>query len=170
MLSTLDFIKTKYQNIQPYISSIKICKGISLPFAKVIFLHLSVILFTGGGCLGLGPVGCLPREVSRPRPGGCSGPGPGGVCLGVSRPRSMGVQAQARGCPGPGPGPGGCVSQHALRQTPPTPPPSRQLLLQRVRILLESILVLSVYYFFCVFKEVSSCKSLTMCHKKNQNL
>ena len=38
--------------------------------------------------------------VSRPRPGGCRGPGLGGR-----------VQAQARGC----------VSQHALRQTPPPP-------------------------------------------------
>ena len=88
--------------------------------AKVMFLHLSVILSNGG--------------VSRPRPrrgvclGGCPGPSPGpgeGVCPGG-------------GCPGPDPG--GGVSQHALRQTPP----SRQLLLQTVRILLECILVIFV--------------------------
>ena len=102
----------------------------------------------GGGCLGPGP-----------GPGGCSGPGLGG-CPAQAR----GVQAQAQGYPGPGPG--GCVSQHALRQTPL----SRRLLLRTVRIQLECILVLSVYNFFWVFKEVSFCKSLIMCHKKNQNL
>ena len=65
---------------------------------------------------------------------GCLGPCPSGrlgVCLGVSRPRPRvevggsawgggGVKAQARGVPGPGPGV--CLSQHALRQTPPSPP------------------------------------------------
>ena len=51
-------------------------------FAKVMFLHLPVILFTG-------------RGVSRPRswgvclPRGCPGPGPGGLPIG-------GVQAQAQ--------------------------------------------------------------------------
>ena len=57
--------------------------------------------------------------MSRPRPrgvggsanGGCLGPGPGpGGRWEVSRPRPGGVQAQAWGC----------VSQHALRQTPHT--------------------------------------------------
>ena len=38
---------------------------------KVMFLHLSVILFTGGGCLPLGR-GCLPLG-----PGGCLPLGPG---------------------------------------------------------------------------------------------
>ena len=66
-------------------------------FAKVMFLHLSAILFTGGVC-----------------PGGCPGPGPGGV------------------------------SQHALRQTAPPPPSSRWLLLRTVRILLECILVVNI--------------------------
>ena len=42
--------------------------------------------------------------------GGCPGPGPVGGCPG---PGPVG------GCPGPGPG--GCVLQHALRQTPPPP-------------------------------------------------
>ena len=82
------------------------------------FLHLSVILFTRG-CLGPGR-GCLGPGLGGDCPGGC--PGPGG-CL----PRG--------GCPGlggPGLGPGGfqaqaqaqrgvCVSQDALRQTPPPP-------------------------------------------------
>ena len=57
--------------------------------------------------------------VSRPTPRGSPGPHPGGV----SRPR-----------------PWGEVSQHALRQTPP----SRRLLLWAVRILLECILVSTI--------------------------
>ena len=84
-------------------------------FAKVMLLHLSVILFTGG-CLGPGPRGRLGGGLL----GGCPGEF-GGLPGG-------GVQAQARGD----------VSQHALRQTPPT---SRRLLLRTVRILLECILV-----------------------------
>ena len=45
--------------------------------AKVMFLHLSVILFTGG-CLGPYPegLGGLSRGVSRPIPGGRSAQGP----------------------------------------------------------------------------------------------
>ena len=44
----------------------------------VMFLHLSVILFTwGGGCPGPGPGGYPGLGESRPRLGGC--PGPGGV-------------------------------------------------------------------------------------------
>ena len=91
---------------------------------------------------------------------GCLGPGPGRrVCLGVSRSRPGVVQGQAQGCvypggcPGPGPGPGGCpgpgcVSQHALRQTPH----SRWLLLQTVRILLECSLVLNCFRTYpCLF-------------------
>ena len=67
------------------------------------------------------------------------------VHTGVSRPRPRvevggsgwgGVQAHTRGVRG-----GGGVSQHALRQTPP----SRRLLLRAVRILLECILII-VYY------------------------
>ena len=72
-----------------------------------------------------------------------------------SRGRGVGIPAchaghmtsLGEGCPGPGPGvsrhrPGGCVSQHALRQTPP----SRRLLLRAVRILLACILV---WHKFC---------------------
>ena len=79
--------------------------------------------------------------MSRPRPrgevggsswrGGCLGPDPGGRLGGL-----------AGGCPGPHlgvPGPGlGCVSQHALRQTPIS---SRRLLLRAVGILMKCILV-----------------------------
>ena len=88
-------------------------------FAKVMFLHLSVILFTWGG---------LPGE-------GCPGPGLEGVCPGVVEAQAWGVsRPRPRGCPGPGlghpgPVPGGgqaqrdvCVSQHALRQKLPPPP------------------------------------------------
>ena len=107
-------------------------------FTKVMFLHLSV-----GHSVHKG--------VSRPRPGGEVG----GSAWGVSRPRPRGeVGESAWGCPGPGwgvsrprlggpdpdpgcPGLGRCVSQHGLRQTPP----SRWLLLRTVCILLECILV-----------------------------
>ena len=59
-------------------------------FAKVMFLHVSVILSTGreGGCLGPDPggrLGVLARGVSRSRPGGSrpwGGPGLGGPGLG----------------------------------------------------------------------------------------
>ena len=63
-------------------------------------------------------VGGSGQRVSRPRPrgrlggsegvcpGGCPGPGPG-----------AGIQAQGGRCPGPGGGV--CLSQYALRQTPP---------------------------------------------------
>ena len=67
-------------------------------FAKVMFLHVSVILSTGGGCLDPGPggrLGGLARGgVSRPRPRGE-----------VGRSGRGGVQAQAGG---------GGLSQHAL--------------------------------------------------------
>ena len=53
-----------------------------------------------------------------------------------------GLQAHTQGVSRPG----GCVSQHALRQTPP----SRWLLLWVVRILLECILVHTDYYLFKV--------------------
>ena len=93
-------------------------------FAKVMFLHLSVC--SGGWCLG-------------PGPGGGWGIWPGGRLGGLT----LGcVQAYTKGEEDPGPGLGGVqgqggVSQHALRQTPP----SKWLLLQAVRILLECILV-----------------------------
>ena len=124
-------------------------------FAKVMFLHLSVILFRGegGGCLGPGPGGVSAWGCQGPGlgwgvqgqaqgcvcPGGCPGPGP-------------------EGCPGPGPGPGGCpglgcVSQHVLRQTTP----SRWLLLWTVRILLECILVLNCFRIYSCLSLAVSC-------------
>ena len=81
-------------------------------------------------CLSFCPQG----GMSRPRPRGefggsgwgVSRPRPEGV---VSRPRPEGVVSRPRPegwCPGPGSGgveaqAWGCVSQHALRQTPPSP-------------------------------------------------
>ena len=97
-------------------------------WGKVIFLHLSVILFTGGGVPG-------PRGGLVPEGGGM--PGPGGVCSwGVPGPGGGLLLGGAwswggllRGCvPGPG---GWCLVE--------TPPP--RLLLLAVRILLECILV-----------------------------
>ena len=88
-----------------------------------------------GGCLGPGPggrLGGLASRVSRPRSRGSFG----GSGWGVSRPRPEGVVSKPRpgGCPGPGLG---CVSQHALRQTPPP----QHMATAAVRILLECILV-----------------------------
>ena len=65
-------------------------------FAKVMFLHLSVILLTGGGVSRSRPRGVYAQVGVCP--GGCPGPG------------SAGVQTQTQGV---------CVSQHALRQTAP---------------------------------------------------
>ena len=61
-------------------------------FAKIMFLHLSV-------------------SHSVNRWGGCLAPGPGG---------RLGVWPVSSPRPG-GAGPGGCLSQHALRETPPPP-------------------------------------------------
>ena len=58
-------------------------------FAKVMFLHVSVILSTGGG-------------VSRPIPGGGCGVWPGGVSRPIPRGEFEG--SGRRGFPGPGPG------------------------------------------------------------------
>ena len=111
------------------------------------FLHLSVCSQgvsrsrPRGESWGVWPEGCLGPDlggmvggsgqggVSRPTPGGCSGPH-----LGMSRPRP-----RPRGDPGPGV----CI-QHTLRQNPS---PSRRLLLRAVRILLECILVWNIYYY-----------------------
>ena len=87
------------------------------------------------------------------RGGGLSAPGGsamGGLLLGVSRPTPRGrdLQACTWGVSWPTPGGGlqahikGGVSQHALRQ----PPPSPRLLLWVVRILLECILVVYKYW------------------------
>ena len=62
-------------------------------FAKVMFLHVSVILSTEGG------YSSMPCRSPGPHPGGVSRP----TTKGVSKPTPMGV----------------CVSQNALRQTPP---------------------------------------------------
>ena len=111
------------------------------------FLHLSVILFTGWGCLGPGPGrrlgGVWPLGKSPgPHPGGRLGGLPGGLqahTQGVPKPTPLGrvpKPAHTQGVLGPhpggrggsrsrpsaegvpGPGPWG-VSQHALRQTLP---------------------------------------------------
>ena len=98
-------------------------------FAKVMFLHLSVShsIHWGRGW------GWYPSMHYR-----SPGPHPGeklrGLALGVSRPTPGEVSRPTPGgSPGPhlgvgvgstGPHPGGCVSQHALRQAPPTPPPT----------------------------------------------
>ena len=74
--------------------------------AKVIFLHLSVILFTGGGCVCSG--GVWSQGVSGPR--GMSGPGaPGGFCS------CGGVWSQGVLVPG-GSGLGSVCSQEGIPQ------------------------------------------------------
>ena len=112
------------------------------------FLHVSLILFTGGWypsmhCRSPGPhSGGKLRGLAW---GGVSpGPHPGGKLRGLAWGRGVSrqgcLQAHTQGV-SPGPHPGGWVSQHAQKQTPS----SRQLLLRAVRILLECILVL---FFF----------------------
>ena len=125
-------------------------------WGKVMFLHVSAILFTGRGWYSSMHYRWYPSMPCSRSPGGgggwypsmpCRFPGPhpggklrglawGGLQVhtwGASRPTPRRV---FRPTPGgsPGPHPGG-VSQHALRQTP------RQLLLRVVHILLECILV-----------------------------
>ena len=95
-------------------------------WGKVIFLHLSVILFTGGSyhsmpCRWYPSMSCRSGgisqhalQVSRPTPRGGS---LRGLARGVSRPTPTG------GSPGPHPGGSpdlhpGRVSQHSLMQTP----------------------------------------------------
>ena len=109
------------------------------------FLHLSVILSTGGeclgpgggwgvwlgGCLGPGGGGWSGWGVSRSRPRGEVG----GLTGGVSRPRPrgrLGGSGQGCVCPGPhpvgwprytpggcpGPGPGGCIPTCTEADTP----------------------------------------------------
>ena len=82
-------------------------------FAKVMFLHVSVILSTGGG-------GIL-------------------ACIAGLQTHTQG--RKFRGLAGggsPGPHPGG-VGISACTEAEPPPPPSRRLLLQAVRILLECL-------------------------------
>ena len=82
-------------------------------FAKVMFLHVSVILSTGVGSPGPYPgrrLGGLARGVSRPIPRGeVEGSGRGGL--------QAHTQGGGWGSGWRSLGPGGCVSQHALRQT-----------------------------------------------------
>ena len=133
-------------------------------------LHLTSVMITKnkefcprGGSPGPQPggeVGGSGWGVSRPTPrgrlgvwlGGSSGPHPGGIQTHTQRvtrptPGGRGVQAQApggvvqahqapEGLSRPT-RPGGCISACTVAD----PPPSRRLLLQTVRILLECILV-----------------------------
>ena len=115
-------------------------------WGNVIFLHLSVILFTGGGVVSQHALQLVSQHALQ---GGSPGPhlegklrdlAGGGLqahTQGVSRPTPGGVSRfTPRGLSRPTPGGGGCVSQHALRQTP-----HEWLLPRAVRILLECILV-----------------------------
>ena len=82
--------------------------------------------------------------VSRPRPKGEVGGLAGGWFLGPDPGGEVGRSGQG-GCPDPhpggggcpGPDPGGCIMHWGRHR----PPPSRQLLLRVVRVLLECILV-----------------------------
>ena len=107
--------------------------------AKVMFLHLSVILFTGGSA-------SVHTGTNTPHP---SSPIPPGAdpSLEQTRPLGAGTSPQEQAAPPRSRHP---QSRPLLEQTdtrssplPPGPdtPPSRRLLLQTVRILLECILV-----------------------------
>ena len=95
-----------------------------------------------GGCLGPDPGGGWGSDggVSRPRPKGkIGGSGQGCVCPG---PHPAGwTRPTPGGCPGPGPG--GCIPTCTQADTPP----SRWLLLWVVCILLECILVRTLFSF-----------------------
>ena len=93
--------------------------------AKVMFLHVSVILSTGGGK-------CL-------LPGGEGVPGPRGVCL------LWGGCLDQGGCLVPG---GLLLGGGIPACTEADPPRERRLLLWTVRILLEYILVKVAFIFF----------------------
>ena len=91
---------------------------------KVIFSQACVKNSVHRGMFRPSPLCVCLRGGPGPGPGGAwGGPGPG--------PGEVSAQGESR------PRPGGGISQHALRQTPP----SRWLLLQTVCILLECILV-----------------------------
>ena len=102
-----------------------------MKFAKVMFLHVSVILFTRGGFSRPIPRGEVRGSSQRGSPGpyprgswwvwlgGSPGPYPGGR-LGSLAGGSPGPYP--RGVSRPRPGVCMCVSQHALRLTPPPPP------------------------------------------------
>ena len=85
-------------------------------FAKVMFLYVSVILSTGGEVVSQHALQLVSQHALQVSWGGSPGLHPGGEVEGsgqggVSRPTPTGcLQAHTRG---------GCVSQHALKQTPP---------------------------------------------------
>ena len=104
---------------------------------------MSKILFTGGKLRGLASGG-VSRPITRGKVegsgwGGSPGLHPGGEVKGSGQ---GGLQAHTRGegLQGAVQAQAWGVSQHALRQTPP----SRWLLLRAVHILLECILVITV--------------------------
>ena len=129
-------------------------------WGKVMFLHVSVILFMGGmGGWWYASMHCslYPSMPCSRSPGWgdgipaylagfqahIQGEVEGSSQGGSPGTHPRGRQAHTWGSPGPhlgwspGPHPGRCVSQHALRQTPP-----QRLLLWTVCIILECILVL----------------------------
>ena len=134
-------------------------------WGKVMFLHMSVILFTGGAgipaCIaaGLRGGGWYPSKPCR-----FPGPHPGGKLKGIWLGESPGPHPRgiwSGGSPGPNPRgklrgiwPGGSSGPHPRGKfrgiwsggsipacTEAGPPPPRWLLLREVRILLECILV-----------------------------
>ena len=123
-------------------------------FAKVMFLHVSVCPQGGGipACLA-GPQAYTKGEVEGSGGGGLQAHTRGevgGSGWGVSRPT-----------------PGG-VSQHALRQTPP---PSTQLLLLAVHILLECILVISSFSLMNFIESTKICRILFLqCYSQSHQL
>ena len=131
-------------------------------FAKVMFLHLSVILFTGGGLpqcmLGYHPPEQTPHPRSRHPPGTRHPPPPPGTRHpppppGTRHPPEPGTPPGTRHPPGPGTPPR--EQKPPWEQTPPgtrhpPPPEQRRLLLRTVRILLECILVETVVETFHV--------------------
>ena len=121
----------KYHNITdiPKIPFLQLANEV---WERYVFTPVCQSFCSQGGCLGPGPgvrLRGLAEGVSRPTPGGSPDPHLGGLQAhtGVSRPTLGGLQAHTRGegvsRPRPRPrGRGrGCVSQHALRQTPPPP-------------------------------------------------
>ena len=121
--------------------------------AKVIFLHLSVILFTGGGLARRPPSGWMENPPSPPAGWGTP---PGWM---ENPPRLDGEPPRLEGEPprldGEPPPPGWKETPPWLEGEPPPPPPPRGSRLRHtvydrpVRILLECILV------YLVFEKIS---------------
>ena len=127
-------------------------------WGKVMFLQVSVILFTGGawsrrrGCLVPGGGGPGPRGVPGPKGGALSGRGLVPACLAAFQAHTQGGSLGGSGRGGsPGPHPRGKLRGVWSRPTPKGevegdlvqahPPSPWRLLLRPVRILLECILV-----------------------------